>query len=120
MGTAERRQEIMRTLFRRKHETISNLSEEFGVSKRTILRDIEVLSLTQPIYTQSGRYSGGVYVIDDYAIGRMYMSDKELKVLNKINSFAENKSVCELNAEEINLLKNIILLHTKPNFRKEN
>ena len=54
MGTAERRAEIMRILCRRRHETISNLAEEFGVSTRTIQRDVEVLSITEPIYTQYG------------------------------------------------------------------
>ena len=43
MGTAERRTEIMRTLCRRRHETISDLADEFGVSTRTISRDTEVL-----------------------------------------------------------------------------
>ena len=65
MGTAERRTEIMRVLYRRRHEKISNLAEEFGVSVRTILRDIEVLSATEPIYTQCGRYYGGVYIMDN-------------------------------------------------------
>ena len=59
MGTAERRNEIMRILCRRRHESISNLADEFGVSTRTILRDIEVLSIKEPIYTQCGRYGGG-------------------------------------------------------------
>ena len=60
MGAAERRQEIMRVLCRRRHETVKNLSFEFGVSERTILRDIEALSITEPIYTQCGRYDGCV------------------------------------------------------------
>ena len=55
MGAAERRREIMRVLCRRRHETVKNLSFEFGVSERTILRDIEALSITEPIYTQCGR-----------------------------------------------------------------
>ena len=50
----------------KKNETISNLAEEFGVFARTILRDVEVLSVTEPIYTQCGRY-GGIYVTDDYS-----------------------------------------------------
>ncbi len=57
MGTAERRTEIMRILCRRRHETISNLAETFGVSRRTIQRDVEILSITQPLYTQSGSHS---------------------------------------------------------------
>lgn len=113
MGTAERRTEIMRTLCRRRHETISNLAEEFGVSTRTILRDIEALSVTEPIYTQCGRYGGGVYVIDDYLISRMYMTEKELSVLHKLSICADEKVVCVLSAEENILLKSIISQYTK-------
>lgn len=91
VGTAERRYQIMRILSKRRSETILNLAEEFGVSKRTILRDIEVLSLSEPIYTKCGRYGGGVYVLDDYAMNNMYMTDTELSVLHKVASFAENK-----------------------------
>lgn len=119
MGTAERRREIMRILCHRRRETISNLAEEFGVSERTILRDIEVLSITEPIYTQCGRYIGGIYVTDDYVMSRMYMTDQELLVLRKLMSFAENKSVCDLNDDECELLKAIVSQYTKPN-RKEN
>ncbi len=120
MGTAERRAELMRILCRRRHETICNLAEEFGVSARTILRDIEVLSVTEPIYTQCGRYGGGVYVTDDYTMSRMYMSDKELSVLHKLVFLAENNLICDLNKEEFDLLKVIISQYTKPNNRKEN
>lgn len=115
MGTAERRIEIMRILCRRRYEKISNLAQEFGVSKRTISRDIEALSITEPIYTQSGRYDGGVYVTKDYSISKMYMTEKELNVLHKLSKFADEKAVCELNVEENKLLKLIILQYTKSN-----
>lgn len=120
MGTAERRAEIMRILCRRRHETISNLAEEFGVSTRTILRDIEVLSITEPIYTQCGRYGGGVYITDNYVMNRMYMSDRELAVLRKVVFFAENKSVCDLDENESDLLKTIIAQYTKQKSREVN
>lgn len=113
MGTAERRTEIMRVLCRRRHETISNLAEEFGVSTRTILRDIEVLSIKEPIYTQCGRYGGGVYVTDDYSMSRMHMTDKELSVLHKLSKLADEEAVCDLSKEESNLLKFIISQYTK-------
>lgn len=74
MGTAERRREIIKILCKRRHETIKNLASEFGVSVRTIQRDIESLSITEPIYTQSGKYTGGVYVVDVYFVERMYMT----------------------------------------------
>lgn len=112
MGTAERRREIMRFLIRRRHETITNLAHEFGVSTRTILRDIEILSITEPIYTQCGKY-GGVYVSDDYSMSRMYMTKKELLLLHKLSDFADKRAACELSVEENKLLKSIISQYTK-------
>ena len=100
MGTAERRAEIMRILCRRRHETISRLAEEFGVSTRTIQRDVEVLSITEPIYTQCGRYDGGIYVIENYVPDRMYMTESELSVLHKLAILAESKSTCDLSMDE--------------------
>ena len=114
MGTAERRAEIMRILCRRRYETISNLAEEFGVSTRTIQRDVEVLSITEPIYTQCGRYSGGVYVTEDYSIDRMYMTDSELSVLHRLSAIAKSNSRCDLNEEEFLMLRQIISKYTKP------
>lgn len=75
MSAAERRYQIMKILCRRRSETVYNLAAELNVSSRTIERDIEFLSATQPIYTQPGRYHGGVYVVEGYSIDRMYMND---------------------------------------------
>lgn len=119
MGTTERRAAIMRALCRRRHDTISNLAVEFGVSTRTILRDINVLSATEPIYTICGRYGGGVYVTDGYVMNRMYMTDQELSVLHKVAEFAANKSICDLKEEEYQLLRMLITHYTKPKIRKE-
>lgn len=113
MGTAERRMEIMRILLKRRNEKITRLAEEFGVSKRTISRDIEALSVIAPIYTQCGRYGGGVYVTDDYLTGRTYMTEKELLLLHKLSEIADKRIVCQLSAEENKLLKSIILKYTK-------
>lgn len=113
MGTAERRMEVMRILCRRRHETISNLAEEFGVSTRTILRDVEVLSVTEPIYTKCGRYGGGVYVTNGYSMSKMYMTEKEVSLLKKLCLYADEKAICELSDEENNLLKSIISQYTK-------
>ena len=113
MGTAERRAEIMRTLCRRRHETISRLAEEFGVSARTIQRDVEILSMTEPIYTMCGRYDGGVYVMDNFEMSRMYMKDSELSVLQKLESFADNRASCNLDKDELIMLKRIISQYTK-------
>ena len=113
MGTTERRHEIMKILCRRRHETISNLASEFGVSCRTIQRDIETLSITEPIYTLSGRYCGGVYVVEGYSIDRMYMTHAEIDVLKKIYIATENNT-CILTSDEKELLKSIIDQYSKP------
>ena len=108
MGTAERRYKIMKILCRRRHETMHNLASEFGVSIRTIQRDIDVLSSTEPIYTQYGKHGGGVYVIEGYSIDRMYMTDEELKVLYKLYIAAEENSLL-LTEDERKQLKVLIL-----------
>ena len=112
MGAAERRIEIMRILCRRRYEKISNLANEFGVSTRTILRDLEILSITEPIYTKCGRY-GGVFVTSDYSMNRMYMTESELSVLQKLSKYADEKAICELSVGENRLLKSIISQYTK-------
>ena len=117
MGTAERRYEIMKILCHRRCETIGNLASEFGVSMRTIQRDIEVLSRTEPIYTQTGKHNGGVYVVDGFYIDQMYMRDNEIDVLKKLYIAADKKSLLLTEDEKI-LLSLIILRYSKPKTKK--
>lgn len=116
MGTSERRYEIIKILCRRGYETIRNLAMEFDVSARTIQRDIEVLSRTEPIYTQFGKYGGGVYVVKGYSKDKMYMTDAELDVLKKLY-IATDKEPPLLTDEEKRLLKLLIAQYTKPKIK---
>ena len=113
MGTAERRNEILRILCRRRHETIENLASELAVSKRTIRRDIDVLSMTYPIYTQTGKYNGGIYVMDGFFLERMYMNDTELDVLKKLYTIEQNNN-SSLTQQELSVLASIISTYSKP------
>ena len=113
MGAAERRYEIMKILCRRKYETIRNLASEFGVSMRTIQRDIEILSRTEPIFTRSGKYDGGVYVVEGYSMSRMYMTDPELEVLQKLYIAAQTDPTL-LTEEEKTQLSRLISQYSKP------
>ena len=113
MGTAERRAGIMKTLCRRRYETMRNLASDFGVSIRTIQRDIETLSRTEPIYTQFGKYGGGVYVVDGYSLDRMYMTAQEIDVLKKIYTMIDENDRL-LTEEEKKLLHLIISQYSKP------
>lgn len=113
MSAAERRYQIMKILCRRRSETVYNLAAELNVSSRTIERDIEFLSATQPIYTQPGRYHGGVYVVEGYSIDRMYMNDDEIRVLQKIYAHI-GEQASFLTYEEQCTFKSIIAQYSKP------
>jgi len=110
MGATERRCKMMKMLCRRRHETTHNLASEFGVSKRTIQRDIEALSMSEPIYTLTGKY-GGVYVVDGYFMDRSYMTEPELDVLRKIRDAAE-ADLSLLTEEERNCLSLLLLKYS--------
>lgn len=108
----------MKALCRRRHETISNLAVEFGVSERTIRRDIEILSLTEPIYTQPGRYGGGVYVTENYYIDRMYLGEPEIALLAKILRHTKLEQPYTLTSEEVRIMQKILADYTKPSKQK--
>lgn len=118
MGAAERRCSIMKILCRRTHETINNLATELGVSTRTIQRDIEILSVTEPIYTQSGRYYGGVYVVEGYSMNRMYMTEEEIAILQKLYISAQENGL-SLADNERKTLQYIISQYSKPKLKNE-
>ena len=113
-GITERRAALLKALCRRRHETIYNLAVEFGVSERTIRRDIETLALTEPIYTQPGRYGGGVYVTENYYMDRMYLRDPEIALLAKILRYAKLEKPYILSNEEVRIMQKILADYTKP------
>ena len=83
MSSMERRMEILEVLCRRRSDTVENLANEFGVSKRTIKYDIEYLSLSYPVYTVQG-HGGGVRIDDGYRLGMKYLSEKQTNLLEKL------------------------------------
>lgn len=112
MKTAERRNEIIRILCRKRHETVNNLASQLAVSERTIRRDIDVLSIHYPIYTQTGRYTGGIYIMDGFSMDRMYMNSFELDVLKKLYEYTQINQAL-LNEEERKALYTIISTYSK-------
>ena len=80
----ERREAILEVLCKRRQETIDNLAQEFGVSRRTIRYDIEELSCAYPIESMRGRYGGGVRVADGYYVGRKYLKPEKQELLSKL------------------------------------
>ena len=114
MGAAERRLEIMKILCRRRHEKMSNLAFEFGVSLRTIQRDINEISTAIPIYIKTGRYEGGVYVMEGYYLERLYMKKSEIALLRKVRESLLKYDNCSLDDYEMQKFSKLIENYSPP------
>lgn len=97
--------EILEVLCRRRSDTVENLANEFGVSKRTIKYDIEYLSLSYPVYTVQGN-GGGVRIDDGYRLGMKYLSEKQSNLLEKL--------AVGLTGEELETMKGILQTYSEP------
>jgi predicted DNA-binding transcriptional regulator YafY len=63
--------EIVYILLEQKSATARELSQRFGVSQRTIYRDIDVLSVTGiPVYTEKGK-GGGISLLNAIFIRKL-------------------------------------------------
>ncbi len=93
----ERLISIIFILLRMKKVTASYLSDTFGVSKRTIYRDIETLENAGiPIVSFQGT-DGGFELVDGFKIDRTFLSTKEastiISVLNGIKNVVEDVDI---------------------------
>lgn len=86
MNALERRQVLIELLCERRYDKMSNLAFELGVSRRTICRDIQELSLSYPIYTECSRGKAGVYIEESYYLGKQYLHKEEEELLQKLIS----------------------------------
>ncbi len=69
--------EMVYLLMNRKTMTANKLAQHFEVSKRTILRDIEILSAADiPIYTTQGK-GGGVSIMEEYVLNKSLLSEDD-------------------------------------------
>lgn len=69
--------EIIMILLNKETITAKELAQRFGVSTRTIYRDINTLSLSNiPIYTNKGS-GGGISILPEFTINKSLISEKE-------------------------------------------
>ena len=110
MGTAERRLEIYKYLCLERKASMPHLAEKFGVSVRTIQRDIFEIEATfhAPIIIKKGKY-GGVFIVGDHTLYRAYMCDEELTLLKKLKTLVRE----QISEEELNILSQIIKKYSK-------
>lgn len=91
---------ILITVLNNKKVTVNELSLKYEISKRTVLRYIQDLSVAKiPIITLQGR-NGGVAIADNYSLDRMFFTEKEMKRLydgvNSITNLFNDKTSCSL------------------------
>ena len=87
MSAIERRAEIMRILTSRRKCYLSELSDELGVSKRTIQRDIQALVLEYPLESING---GGIRLADWYYPHKNILSQEHIHVIEAMIDKADS------------------------------
>lgn len=105
----DRRQAMLELLSDRRQETIPHLMAIFGVSRSTVLRDLEVLCCSAPIYSVPGK-GGGVRVADGYYVGRRYLMGSQKELLEKL--------MTDLQPEDRKTMQSIINTFGKPRVPK--
>ncbi|MGF7109290.1 helix-turn-helix transcriptional regulator [Treponema pedis] len=74
---SERLFEIVFILLNRKQTAAQELAKKFGVSVRTIYRDIDILSSAGiPVYTMQGT-GGGIFIDESYVINKSILTKEE-------------------------------------------
>ncbi|MED4751965.1 YafY family protein [Brevibacillus choshinensis] len=77
MPKSKRLMELMMTVNRKRKFTVKELAQEFGVSQRTILRDLQELSeLGVPLYSEVGPH-GGYQVLKERILPPIAFSEEE-------------------------------------------
>ena len=107
----ERRMEMIRILYNNDMYTVENLAFRLGVSTRTIRRDINAISIRTPIGTKQGKH-GGVFMEKEQKLDRLYMTENESLLLQKLLTLSLNREQCILTTNEIQTLKELISFYS--------
>ena len=80
----ERQGAILNFLFRKRYATEKELAEMFGVSERTIRKDIAAIVCILPVKTVRGRYNSGVWFEDWFVPDANTLSSKQEGLLTRL------------------------------------
>lgn len=112
MRTYERREHIVQIIAMCGTVTSKELAIRLQVTRRTILRDMDALSILYPISVNYGR-GGGYYIVNYKALNQPSLKGFEIALLEKITSEIDRSSVCSLTPEENQVLKDMIAVYSK-------
>ncbi len=82
-SATERRQLVLEAISDRRQVKLDDLAADFGVSERTIRRDVELLSCSYPIFTVQGG-GGGVRAMDGWYASKRYLYDDQEALLRAL------------------------------------
>ena len=85
LHVTERRTKILEYIVFHKQTTRKELAEHFGVCINTIVNDIDVISISAPIYTKQGN-GGGIYILPEYRSYKNYLTDTEEELLYNLQN----------------------------------
>lgn len=94
----ERQSAILNLIYRERHTTETKLAEMFGVSNRTIRKDIISLACIVPIKTVRGRYGGGIWLEDWFDPNSNYLSATQENLLKRISQTLAGQDLLVLNS----------------------
>ena len=114
LNATERRFRLIEILLYRRHETITNLAFELGVSSKTIQRDLLEINTTIPIHTKAGRYYGGIYLIEGFSLHKTYLNENEMLLLMKIKEYILLHTPNEFTEKDIIVLERMIEKYSIP------
>ena len=109
-NTTERRQEMLEYLCEKRFANISDLMFKFKISRSTVIRDLQVLSISKPIFCIPGRYGGGVHIAKGFYIGRKYLKPNQKALLEKLSN--------SLQGEELRILQEILKAFVMPEIKR--
>ena len=107
----ERRQQMLEYLSDHRSTTYSELASEFGISRRTVVRDIEELTCSAPIFTVQGN-GGGIRVADGWYLSRRYLHDDQEALLREL--------LPGLQPEQQKTMESILAAFAKPQVKERN
>ena len=105
--------EIIYLLLNKKSTTAKELADYFGVSQRTIYRDIDSLSLAGiPVYTEKGK-GGGISLLPEFVLNKSILSEQEQnEILSALQGLSSVKA-----AETDQVLKKLSTIFNKNTVR---
>ena len=90
MTAENRRREMMFFMLSHNRTTYEQLAQEFGVSKATVRKDIQILMCSYPITTVRGRYGGGIKLEEWYtgdSLKRAQLRQQQMDLMDKLKAF---------------------------------